>query len=139
MNVKIQVELSASPTEVDKEEMHGAARHLTNNKESVVVYASKDKPNTIVAEFTIDKARQMDVVDTIASRFEFWVRDYHQSTISFPEVSPKAPQNRKLATQANRVSIWLSYTITPNSMVTHRQRPTCRGISRPHRPLSIAW
>ena len=58
MNVKFQVELSASPTELDKEEMQGAARHLTNNKESVVVYASDDKPNTIVAEFTINKARQ---------------------------------------------------------------------------------
>jgi len=33
MNVKVQVELCASPTEVDKEEMHGAARHLTNDKE----------------------------------------------------------------------------------------------------------
>ena len=95
MNVKIQVDLSASPTEVAKEEMHGAARHLTNNKESVVVYALKDTPNTIVAEFTIDKARQMDVVDTIAGKFKFGVRDYHQSTISFPETSPKGTPESK--------------------------------------------
>ena len=87
MNVKFQVELSASPTELDKEEMQGAARHLTNNKESVVVYASDDKPNTIVAEFTINKARQMDVVDRIAREFKFRVSHYSQSIISFPEAS----------------------------------------------------
>jgi len=81
------VELSASPTELDKEEMQGAARHLTINKESVVVYASDDKPNTIVAEFTINKARQMDVVDRIAREFKFWVSHYSQSIISFPEAS----------------------------------------------------
>jgi hypothetical protein len=95
MNVKVQVELMASPTEVDKDEMRGAARHLTINKENVVVYAPDDKPNTIVAEFTINKARQMDVVDRIAREFRFWVSNYGQSTISFPETSPRGAQGAR--------------------------------------------
>jgi repressor LexA len=95
VNVKVQVELSASPLESDKEEMHGAAWHLTNNKESVVVYALDDKLNTIVAEFTINKARQMDVVDRIAREFKFRVSHYGQSIISFPAASSRGTLKSK--------------------------------------------
>ena len=95
MNVKVQVELCASPTEVNEEEMHGAARRLTNNKESVVVYVSDDKPDTLVAEFTINKARQIDVVDRIAGEFRFWVGNYDQSTISFPDTSSRGAQKQR--------------------------------------------
>jgi hypothetical protein len=42
VDVKVEVELTASLTEVDKEEMLGAARHLTNDRESVVVYSSEE-------------------------------------------------------------------------------------------------
>jgi hypothetical protein len=90
MKVKVQVELCASLTDADEDERYGAARHLTNNKESVVVYASDDEPNSIVAEFSIIKARQGDVADGIARELRFWVNSYSQSTISFPDDSSRA-------------------------------------------------
>jgi len=46
------------------------------------------KSQTIVAEFTIDKARQIDVVDGIGRRFRLGVRNYGQATISFPDIGP---------------------------------------------------
>jgi hypothetical protein len=87
MNVKVRIELRTSPKDVDTEEMQAAARALTNNEESVVVYVPDDVPNTIVAEFAINKARQMDVVDRIGRQFRNWVTNYGQSRISFPEGS----------------------------------------------------
>ncbi|MFH1991587.1 MAG: cytidylate kinase family protein, partial [Pseudomonadota bacterium] len=38
MDVKVEVELGSSPTEVDKEDMSASAKYLTNNKNSVAVY-----------------------------------------------------------------------------------------------------
>ena len=78
MNVKVEVELSSSPTEVDREDMLASATYLTNDKKSVVVYIPDDMQNTIVAEFTINKARQMDVVDGIGKRFRCNVIHYSQ-------------------------------------------------------------
>jgi len=95
MDVKVEVELGSSPTEVHKEDMSASTKYLTNNKNSVAVYVPDDKPNTIVAEFTINKARQMDVVDRIGKEFRLGVRNYSQSTISFPKApSRKAQQSR---------------------------------------------
>lgn len=95
MNVKVEVGLSESLTEADKEEVLGAARHLANDRDSVVVYSSDDKLNTVVAEFTMSKARQMDVVDRIASEFRFWVGNYSQSAISFPKASSRSAQKSR--------------------------------------------
>jgi repressor LexA len=100
MNVKVEVELSSSPTEVDREDMLASAMYLTSDKKSVVVYIPDDMRNTIVAEFTINKARQMDVVDGIGKRFRCNVLHYSQCTISFPETGPmKAQEATKLYTR----------------------------------------
>jgi repressor LexA len=94
MDVKVEVELGSSPIEVDKEDMFASAKYLTNNRNSVAVYVP-DKPNTIIAEFTINKSRQMDVVDRLGKKFRLGVRNYSQSTISFPKAaSRKARQSR---------------------------------------------
>jgi DNA-binding MarR family transcriptional regulator len=62
---------------------------------SVVVYVPDGDTKTIVAEFTINKARQMDVVDGIGRKFRCEVRNYSQSAISFPNaVSRKARESR---------------------------------------------
>ena len=100
MNVKVEVELSSSPTEVDREDMLASATYLTNDKKSVVVYVPDDMQKVIVAEFTINKARQMDVVDEIGKRFRCHVIHYSQSTISFPKAGPmKAQEARNLYTR----------------------------------------
>jgi len=93
--VKVEVELSASPTGVDREEMHASAMFLTNYKKSVIVYIPEGKPKTIVAEFTINKAKQMDVVDKIGKEFSYNVRNYSQSAISFPKATSRIVQKSK--------------------------------------------
>ena len=95
MQVKVEVELRSSPIDVDEEDMSLAAACLTNDKDSIAVYTPEDEPSTIVAEFTINKARQMDVVDRIGRMFRTSVRNYNQSSISFSKaVSRKALQPR---------------------------------------------
>lgn len=95
MNVKVEIELSSYATEVEMEDMLASAKALTNNKMSVVVYVPDGDPKTIVAEFTINKARQMDVVDGIGRKFRCEVKNYSQSAISFPNaVSRKARESR---------------------------------------------
>jgi len=92
MNVKVQVELISYPKAVDREDMLASATYLTNDKKSVVVYIPDDMQRIIVAEFTINKARQMDVVDGIGKRFRCNVIHYSQSSISFPETGPMKAQ-----------------------------------------------
>ncbi|MBI4595071.1 MAG: hypothetical protein HY730_01680 [Candidatus Tectomicrobia bacterium] len=75
--------------------MSSSAKYLTNNEKSIVVYVPDDKPDSVVAEFTIDKARQIDVVDKIGKRFRVRVSNYSQSTISFPKSAAKKVQQSK--------------------------------------------
>jgi len=100
MIVRVEVELISSPTEADTEDMLVSAKYLTNNEKSIVVYVPDDKPHSVVAEFTIDKARQIDVVDKIGRRFRTRVENYSQSTISFPNTAArKAQQSRNQYTR----------------------------------------
>jgi len=95
MNVRVQIELSTSAMQIDQEEMREAAAYCTDNDKSIVVYIPEGDPNTIVAEFTIPKARQRDVVDRIYKRFSHTVRHYSQSSISFPKTSPRIIEKAK--------------------------------------------
>jgi DNA-binding MarR family transcriptional regulator len=95
MNVRVEVELISSATEADREDMFSSAKYLSNNETSIVVYIPDDKPDSVVVEFTIDKARQIDVVDKIGRRFRNYVENYSQSSISFPKnPARKAQQSR---------------------------------------------
>ncbi len=89
MNVKVEIELSASAEEKDKKEMYGAAEFLTNDADSIYIYQPKGKKHNLVAEFTINKVRQIDVVDRIGKEFSYHVENYNQSTISFPDKPTK--------------------------------------------------
>ena len=92
MNVRVELELDSIPTESNLEDASSSARYLTNDAMSVAVYVLKDKPNTIVAEFTINKARQGDVVDRIARQFRFYCMYNFESTISFPHTPSRMVQ-----------------------------------------------
>ena len=84
MNVRVEVQLDSSPTAIHKQVMRVAAKDLTDNKNSIEVYISKRGDNVIIAEFTITKARQVDVVDKIGKRFHY-IENYTDSSISFPK------------------------------------------------------
>jgi hypothetical protein len=99
MNAKIEVELFSSPTPLEWQQMYAAARSLTDDANSIVISAPTDKPRTITAEFTILRSRQIDVVDIIANEFRHRVREYNQTTISFPKnraIEPLSNESRNI-------------------------------------------
>jgi len=85
MNVKVKIELCLPPKKKDQEEMYDAAEFLTNETNSIYIYQPQSKKNELVAEFTINKARQIDVVDRIGNEFSYNIGNYSQSSISFPD------------------------------------------------------
>ena len=85
MNVKVKVELCASPEERDREDMYSAAESLTNEMDSIYIYQSSNQKNELIAEFTFDKAPQHSVVDRIGKEFSDNVENYDESTIYFPK------------------------------------------------------
>jgi hypothetical protein len=95
MGVRVEVELMSSPTEIDEREMFASAGYLTNDMNSVAVSIPRYEANIIVAEFNVNKARQMDVVDGIAREFRIGVRNYGQCSISFAKAASRRTQQPK--------------------------------------------
>jgi DNA-binding MarR family transcriptional regulator len=73
--------------------MYDAAESLTDNKRSILVSIPTNKLKAIVAEFTMKKARQIDVVDMIFRQFKY-LTDYNTSTITFPASKKKSRQKK---------------------------------------------
>ncbi len=108
MNVHVEIQLTQSPTEHDERQMYEAAERLTDDPTSIVITRSTNTPPAIIAEFTMPKARQIDVVDRIARTF--WRIDhYTDSSISFPKTRvrrtsralPRHRQNEPVYTPDN--------------------------------------
>ena len=97
MNVSVEVQLQVRPTDKHRAQAQSAARHLTDNGDSVRISFVPATPKRVLAEFTIPKARQMDVVDRIAKTF--WnMDDYGTCTIWFPK-----PPKQKMASKPVQV------------------------------------
>jgi hypothetical protein len=94
MYVQVILELSVTPTSAHEKSVRVAASLLTDNENSVHVVMPEDHENVIIAEFTIKKARQMDVVDKIARRFHF-VENYEDLAIRFPKMPTYGPAPAK--------------------------------------------
>ena len=85
MDVRVKILFTTTPTEKHKADMFDVASALTNERRSVTVFSLPDESQVIVAEFTIKKARQSDVVDIIGKAFSHGVDDYNDCTIAFPK------------------------------------------------------
>lgn len=85
MEVRVQVNLTVMPAEKHLAEMWSAANLLTDDRKSVRVSIPSDEPMSMVAAFTIPKARQMDVVDKIMRTFSLFMDDYGDQTVWFPK------------------------------------------------------
>jgi hypothetical protein len=86
MYVQVEIKLDVKPTSIHHEAMRTTALSLTNDKNSVYIVTPEGHDEVIIAEFTIPKARQMDVVDNIGRSFWF-VENYQDSAIRFPKTS----------------------------------------------------
>jgi len=89
MDVMVRVDLSGRVGRKHLKEMRSAALRLTNDRRSVHVHKDRGKLQAMLAEFTIKKRRQMDVVDRIIDAFALFMPDYDYSTIWFPKPNPK--------------------------------------------------
>jgi DNA-binding MarR family transcriptional regulator len=87
MYVQVEITLTVAATAVHQEAMRRAAFSKTNDKNSVQIFVPEDSKEQVVAVFTIEKARQIDVVDNIWKAFRF-VEDYADCTIRFPKQAP---------------------------------------------------
>ncbi|MDD2455623.1 MAG: hypothetical protein PHE10_04750 [Kiritimatiellae bacterium] len=84
MKVRVYVTLSVEPANRHSDAMRSSASSRTDDKASVSVFTAKGDSRTLVAEFTVPKARQMDVVDRIVQEFEDFVPDAIDFSASFP-------------------------------------------------------
>ena len=91
MDVQVQIDLSVQPADKHIEALRSAAQYLTNDCESVHVSVDVDIPQSLLAKFTIPRAREMDVVDKIMREYAMDMEDYENQTVWFP----KKPRKRK--------------------------------------------
>ena len=112
MHVCVEVHLSVRPTEKHREQARSAASYLTDNDESVRISFPRRTPKRVLAEVTIPKARQIDVVDRIAKAF--WdVDDYGTCTIWFPKPERKKRRTRPVQARARGRSRCMSNVLGP--------------------------
>lgn len=89
MDVRVQVDLSVEPAKKHLAEMRSAANSLTDDRKSVRVTVQSDEPKSMIAAFTMPKARQMDVIDEIMRTFALSMDDYQDQTAWFPKKTRK--------------------------------------------------
>ena len=65
--------------------MFNSTEYLTNDVDSIVISIHPQNSKIIVAEFTVKKAKQIDVVDKIGKEFSYYLEDYNDSSIYFPK------------------------------------------------------
>ena len=90
MNVRSRVTLTKPAQKSHVEVMRSAANRLTNDRASVRAFVLPENKCAVAAEFTMNKARQADVVDRIAHEFAMYMNDYSTQDIWFPTKKPVA-------------------------------------------------
>jgi len=84
MLVRVEVTLDCEPQNNHKEQMFDSAYSLTNATNCIVISQHKRDSKILVAEFTMKKAKQIDVVDMIGKEFSLYMGNYNDSSIYFP-------------------------------------------------------
>ena len=96
MKACVQVYLTKEPVERHKEAMRFAADMMTDDRDSVSVSVFEGEA-ALIAEFTMPKAREMDVVEKIGRAFAMDMHDYDTQKVSFPmqvRVSGRNPESK---------------------------------------------
>lgn len=75
MDVRVQIDLSVSPLDMHIEALRSSARYLSNDRESVQVTVHPDKAESMLAAFTMPRAREMDIVDKIMRKCAMSMED----------------------------------------------------------------
>lgn len=99
MKVCAEVELTALGTAKHLREMKAAAERMADDRSSVRAWVDKEKPKSVFVEFTMPRARQMDVVDRIMHEFTLYMEDYSTQSLWFPH-PPRKRRSRRNPTEA---------------------------------------
>ena len=84
MDVRLQI-LFEAPTAEDEASLRSFALGLTNNRDSVRVFAREDSRDWLVAEFMMPTEAQYKTVDRIDRAIRFSLGNRLDSIISFPK------------------------------------------------------
>src|ERR1035438_1682528 len=101
MKVTVTIDLTVPALKKHWRQVRGAARALTDAKNSVQVSQPAGNPKRLEVRFSVPKARQADVVDGIARQFWHWMEDYGTCSISF-ESEPRRPRRPRKSSRAPR-------------------------------------
>ncbi len=89
MNVEVIIVVSTPPVEKDFDSLRAAASKLTNNQKSITVRTTEEGERfSLITNFTMRTTAQCQVVDNIASEFNFWtfaLEGYQEQVSSFPK------------------------------------------------------
>ena len=95
MKVTVTIALAVPALKKHWRQMRGAAKVLTDAKNSVQVSQPVGNPKRLVVSFSVPKAHQADVVDGIARQFWYWIEDYGTSTIAFESEPRRTRRSRE--------------------------------------------
>lgn len=102
MNVRLRIQFKPS-TEEDWGAMRSLANSLTNDRAGVRVFADPEKPDWLVAEFTMPTEAQYKVLPKIESAIRWHAGNRWASTVSFPmPATERARADRKAARRRAR-------------------------------------
>ena len=83
MIVNVEIELDCEVTENHKNQSINIAEELTINKDSITLSVMGKNNNVLNIEFSIRKAKQIDIVDKIGKEFSVYMENYSDSSIRF--------------------------------------------------------
>lgn len=95
MKVRLEIQFE-STTDEDEASLRRLALGLTNDRDSVLVTAREDKPDWLVAEFTMPTEAQSKAVDTIDAKIRYSLWNRVDSIICFPKTAaqPRHPRGK---------------------------------------------
>src|SRR4051812_23090778 len=96
MNVVVRI-LFTPPTESDRASLLSLGRTLTNNPQSVRLFAQDDDPQWLVVEFTMPTEAQYKAVDKIDYFLRFHVLTRMDSIIQFPKSAAEQARAQRKA------------------------------------------
>ncbi len=96
MNVRVHVQYE-SPSESDRASLASLGRDLTNDRESVRVFARDAAPQWLVVEFTMPTEAQYKAVETIHSAIRRHAGNRMDSTIEFPKSAADQERSQRKA------------------------------------------
>lgn len=101
MNVRVRIQFER-PTEDDCEGMRSLANGLTDNRDSVHVFADPEQTDRLVAKFTMPTEPQYRAVKTIYRNLRYHAENGVDPVIEFPRTEEEIARAKRKAERRKR-------------------------------------